>query len=152
MFTAGSATGGTHPQEERPEVTEKTLTEKLADALWRVLNKQEFEENRRLEARRYRDPNARGPDPDAPPVTAEDLERLIKRIAREQEPGFRMGNYQEGEKSWKDWILGLVGLLIVAWLGRLSYQLDSLQALVAKQAVTDQRLERLETRVFRSAP
>lgn len=105
-----------------------------------------------MEARRYRDAEGRGPDPDGAPVTAEDLEKLIKRIAHEQEPGFRMGNYQEGEKSWKDWILGLVGLLIVAWLGRLSYQLDSLQALVAKQAVTDQRLDRLESKVYRGAP
>src|SRR5579864_5369543 len=41
--------------------------------------------------------------------------------------GFRMGDYHEKDKhAWKDWILGLVGLLIVAWLGKISLQMDEL--------------------------
>lgn len=114
-----------------------------------------------MEARRYRDPNARRPDPDAPPVTAEDLERLIKRIAREQEPGFRGPNinHTEGggkESSWKDYILGVLALVIVAWLGRISLQMEELQVIAVRQQMmdkhlesTDSRVDRVEARVYR---
>jgi len=83
----------------------------------------------------------------------EELVEKIQKIAREQEPGFR-GNYTEGgdRNSWKDWILGLVGLAIVGWLGRISYQMEELQGLLAKQEITDQRLNRLEQHVFRGLP
>jgi hypothetical protein len=67
--------------------------------------------------------------------------------------GFRMGNYNEKEKhSWKDWILGLVGLLIVAWLGKISLQMDELTKVVVRQEQDEQRLNRIEQHIFRGTP
>lgn len=90
-----------------------------------------------------------------------ELEGQIADIDREQR-GFRMGDYHEGggrETSWKDWVLGLVGLAIVAWLGRISLQLDDLQEMKAEQKMmekhlesTDSRVDRVEARVYRGTP
>jgi hypothetical protein len=160
MFTAGSATSDTVPPEERSDVPEKTLTEKLAETLWRVLNKQEVDENQRMEARRYQD--SRDQDPDYGRRLRE-LEGQIQEIDREQQ-GFRGPhiNHSEGggkESSWKDWVLGLVGLAIVAWLGRISLQMENLQAIAVEQKMmekhlesTDGRIDRVEARVYRGSP
>jgi len=82
-----------------------------------------------------------------------ELEGQIEQIDREQR-GFRMGDYHEkGDKnSWKDWILGLVSLLIVAWLGKISLQMDELTKVVVRQEAEDQRLDRLENHVYRGTP
>jgi hypothetical protein len=82
-----------------------------------------------------------------------ELEGQIEQIDREHR-GFRMGDYHEkGDKhAWKDWILGVLALLIVAWLGRISLQMDQLTKVVVKQEADEQRLDRLESHVFRGAP
>lgn len=87
-----------------------------------------------------------------------ELEGQIADIDREQR-GFRMGDYHEGggkENSWKDWILVIVGLMIVAWLGRISLKLDDLQEVKTEQRMmekhmeaTDSRVDRVEARVYR---
>jgi hypothetical protein len=129
---------------ETPEAVQDTLRRWVKSAI------------EAMEARRF-DPGPRQ-DPDYERILREregqmdELVEQINKIAREQEPGFR-GNYTEGEKNtWKDWILGLVGLMIVGWLGRISYQMEELQGLLAKQEITDQRLNRLEQRVYRGSP
>jgi hypothetical protein len=166
MFTMGSATSEKVPDKDRPEVTEKTLTEKLAETLWRVLNRQEVAENERMEARRYQDPRDRDPDY-GDKLRA--LEGQIADIARDHEPGFRMsGNYSEGgdKKSWKDWMLIIMQLLIVGWVSRISLQLDDLADLKAAQKQmerrqdqtdkhlesTDSHVDRVEARVYRGSP
>lgn len=90
-----------------------------------------------------------------------ELEGQIADIDREQR-GFRMGDYHEGggkENSWKDWILVIVGLMIVAWLGRISLKLDDLQEVKTEQRMmekhlesTDGRVDRMEARVYRGTP
>lgn len=90
-----------------------------------------------------------------------ELEGQIADIDREQR-GFRMGDYHEGggkENSWKDWILVIVGLMIVAWLGRISLKLDDLQEVKTEQRMmekhlesTDSRVDRMEARVYRGTP
>lgn len=92
----------------------------------------------KLETRRYRDADERGPDPDAPPVTADDLERLIKRIAREQEPGLRMGDYHEsgGRDRWI--IPGLVTLAVSGIIGNV---VQSMTVAALRQEVSDMRIE-----------
>ena len=111
-----------------------------------------------MEARRYQDPRDQDPDYGR---RLRELEGQIEQIDREQQ-GFRMtGNYSEGgkESSWKDWVLGLVGLAIVAWLGRISLQMEELQAIAVKQQMmekhlesTDSRVDRVEARVYRGSP
>ncbi len=107
-----------------------------------------------MEARRYRDADERGPDPDAPPVTAEDLERLIKRIAREQEPGFRMGDYHEsgGRDRWI--IPGLVTLAVSGIIGNV---VQAMAVSALRQEVTDlkaevERVEKIVEPRYRGAP
>lgn len=107
-------------------------------------------------ARRYPD-SVRDPDYER---KLRELEGQIMDIEREQRGGFRMnGNYNEGggDKSWKDWILGLVGLAILAWLSRISLQLDDLAELRAQQRQmdkhlesTDSRVDRIEMRIYKS--
>lgn len=85
----------------------------------------------------------------------DELVDIVHKIARDHEPGFRMGDYHErrgDKKSWKDYILGILALVIVAWLGRLSYQMDDLIKVVANQANDEKRLDRLEQHVYRGAP
>lgn len=97
-----------------------------------------------------------------------ELEGQIADIDREQH-GFRMGDYHKGsrgrENAWKDWILTIVGLLIVAWLARLDSKIDDISDLKARTQVlekrqdqtdkhlesTDGRVERFESKVNRGA-
>lgn len=106
-----------------------------------------------LESRRYRDRNGEDLDPDY----ERRLRELEGQIDREY-PGFRMsGNYNEGgQKSWKDWILVIVGLLIVAWLTRLDNKLDDIAEIRAQQKQlekhqdqTDKHLESIDSHVDR---
>lgn len=84
---------------------------------------------------------------------AERLRRVEGQLG-EQEPRVRIERYDEGggKQSWKDWILGLVALLIVAWLGKISLQMDKLTEVVVKQSQDEQRLDRIESHVFRGNP
>lgn len=118
-----------------------------------------------MDARRYQNPQDRDPDYDRKLL---ELEGQIEQIDRDQRGGFRMGgNYTEGDsKSWKDWVLGLVGLMIVAWLSRISLQLDDLSELKAQQKqmdkhmdqtdkhleATDEHLDRMDARIYRGSP
>lgn len=118
-----------------------------------------------MDARRYQNPQDRDPDYDR---KLRELEGQIEQIDRDQRGGFRMsGNYSEGgNKSWKDWVLGLVGLAIVAWLSRISLQLDDLPELKAQQKqmdkhmdqtdkhleATDEHLDRVDARIYRGSP
>lgn len=158
MFTTGSATSSTATQDQGPEVTEKSILDKAGECLWWVINYFQSEHHR-AESRRYRDPREQDPDYGR---RLRELEGQIAEIDREQH-GFRMnGNYNEGggkETSWKDWVLGLVGLGIVAWLGRISLQMENLQAIAVEQKMmekhlesTDNRVDRVEARVYRGSP
>jgi hypothetical protein len=145
------------PTPKKPDAIEKSILTKSAEILWSAAGLFERWRNEMMESRRYQDP--RNQDPDYSRRLRE-LEGQIQDIDREQR-GFRMGDYHESggkETSWKDWVLGLVGLLIVAWLGRISLQMETLQATIIEQKMmekhmesTDSRVDRLETRVYRGA-
>jgi hypothetical protein len=107
-----------------------------------------------LESRRYQ---SRDREPDY----ERRLRELEGQLDREN-PGFRMTvNNSEGgdKKSWKDWILLIVGLLIVGWLTRLDNKLDDIADLRAQQKLleirqnqtakhlesTDGRIEKIES-------
>lgn len=93
-----------------------------------------------MEARRYRDAEGRGPDPDAPPVTAADLERLVQRIAREQEPGYHIVNNEGGGgNKWDKW--AMPGLVTLAVSGIIGNVVQSMVVAGLRQEVTDMRAE-----------
>ena len=152
-MTTTEAMEGDLPTEGKPEA-EKTAVAKLLFAFTGLYERWRNEQ----EARRYQDP--RNTDTDYARRLRE-LEGQIQDIDREQR-GFRMGDYHEGggkETSWKDWVLGLVGLAIVAWLARISVQMENLQAITAEQKMmekhmeaTDSRVDRMENRVYRGNP
>lgn len=112
-------------------------------------------EHIKVEMRKYRDADARGPDPDLPPVNAEDLERLIKRIAQEQEPGFRMnGDYHENGGRDKWIIPGLVTLAVSGIIGNV---VQSMTVAALRQEVSDlqrqvDKIEKLIEPRYRGAP
>ena len=63
----------------------------------------------------------------------------------------------EGAKqSWRDWILGIVGLLVVAGIGAVVYQLSDmkadLKASLTRQEMDEKRLDRVEAKLYRGAP
>lgn len=152
MFASG-VTEEDLPTEKRPEA-DKTTMAKLLFAMTGLYERWYSE---MMETRRYQDSHDRDPNYD---VKLRELEGQIRDIDREQH-GFRMGNYSEdrGKRSWKDWVLGLVGLAIVAWLGRLSMEIDDLMSMRGEQKMmeehlraTDSHIERLENRAFRGSP
>lgn len=133
MFTTGSATSGTATQDQGPEVTEKTTIEKLAHALWHVLNRKERAENERLETRRYRDPRERDPD----------YNRHLRELEgdiRDHEPAFRMGDYHEGGGGkWDKWAMpGLVTLAVTGIIGNV---VQSMTVSALRQEVADLQKE-----------
>jgi hypothetical protein len=145
MFTTGSVSTeeGDLPTEKKPE-SDKISIAKLLFTFTGLYERWKNE----MEARRHSD---RGPsDYEHDPDESRDIAR------RGREPDIRIERWTEGggnkEPSWRDWVLGLVGVLIVAWLGRLSYQMDDLIRVVAKQDQDEKRIDRLETRVFRGTP
>lgn len=115
------------------------------------------------EARRYQDPRDRDPD------YGRDLRELEGDI-RDSESGVRISNYNEGnrsETSWQKWILGIVGLLLVAMLSWALGKLDTLSqevatlqatqtmgfaAIAQRQTADEQRIDRVEGRVYRGTP
>ena len=161
MGNAGVMEEGDLPTENKSE-SDKTTIAKL---LFAMTGLYERWRNEMMDTRRYRDP--RESDPDYGNRLRE-LEGQIAGIDREQQRlGFH-GNYTEGggdKKSWKDWILTIVGAGIILWLGRISIQLDDLSDLKAQQKglkehqemtdkhleSTDHHVERIENRVYRGA-
>lgn len=128
------------------ELTFKQLLKRIAELLFEHRTWQEWKAS--LHTRRHPDTH----DELDYEFKLRELEGQIEQIDREQR-GFRMGDYHEKDKhSWKDWILGVLALLIVAWLGRISMQMDELTKVVVKQETDEQRLDRLESHVFRGAP
>lgn len=109
----------------------------------------------------------RHPSGDYEPDFGERLRKLEGQLD-DQEPRIRIERYDEGggKHSWKDWILGLLGLLIVAWLARLDNKLDDVSDLKAQQKALDQhqtlidkhlestdtRVDRVENKVYRGTP
>ena len=159
MLTVGSAAGDA-PIERKPEA-EKTTIARLLFAFTGLYERWKNE----YETRRYRDPREHDPDYAR---RLRELEGQIAEIDREQH-GFRMGDYHERQRkgtSWKDWILGLLGLLIVGWLARLDNKMEDISELRAQQKQmerrqdqtdehlksTDGHVDRLEGKVYRSAP
>ena len=158
MLMMGSEPCVDADEELRPKEMEKTILDRAAEILWWTTSYFQRHHNE-MESRRYRD--TRDQDPDYARRLRE-LEGQIAEIDREQH-GFRMnGNYSEGggkETSWKDWVLWLVGLGIVAWLGRISLQMENLQALALEQTMmekhlesTDSRVDGIEMRLYRRNP
>jgi len=157
MTTSGVVKGSDLPTEKNPEA-EKAGIAKLLFGFTGLYERWKNE----YESRRYPDPPDPGHlDPDYSRRLRQ-LEGQIEDIARDHEPGFRMnGNYTEGngKQSWKDWILGIVGLLIVGWLARISVQMEDFQEIKAEQRLmekhlesTDTRVDRLENKVYRDNP
>lgn len=65
--------------------------------------------------------------------------------------------YQGGEKqSWRDWLLGIVGLLIVAGISAIVFELSDmkadLRASLTRQEMDEKRIDRMEAKVYRGAP
>lgn len=158
MLMMGSEPCVDADEELRPKEMEKTILDRAAEILWWTTSYFQRHYNE-MESRRYRDPRDQDPDYGR---RLRELEGQIQEIDREQH-GFRMnGNYSEGggkETSWKDWVLWLVGLGIVAWLGRISLQMENLQALSLEQAMmekhlesTDAKVDQLESRPYRRNP
>lgn len=164
MFTTGSTASDTVPEEARPEVTEKTILDKAGECLWWVINYFQHEHHQ-MEARRYRDPR------DMDPNYGHNLRELEGGI-EESEPPLRIGRYQEGgegdkDTSWQKWILGIVSLSLVGMLSWALGKLDTLNqevatlqatqtmgfaAIAQRQTADEQRIDRVESRVFRGNP
>ncbi len=138
---------GDLPTEKKPEA-EKTTVAKL---LFAMTGLYERWRNELMEARRYQDPRDRDPDYEAR------LRRLEGDLGRE-EPTLRMGDYHErGDKepSWRDWLMNILGGLIVVGIGAVIYQLEELKsqmsASLARQEMDEKRLDRVEQRLYRGA-
>jgi hypothetical protein len=122
----------------------KAETRKLWDRTVIYLN-----EARKLEARRHTDKHEEI-----------DYELRLRELEEQQQRGFRMGDYHENSKhSWKDWILGLVGIVIVAWLARISAQMDDLTKVIVRQEsdekqldAIDRQIQRLDCTVYKVCP
>lgn len=98
------------PTEQRPEETKWRffVDGAITRALDRLWNKIEV---------RMASVQDRGPDPDYVPLTPDDLERFIQRIARDHEPGIRIDNRgRAGPPPWQNKIIGIVaaGLILSA--------------------------------------
>lgn len=92
------------------------------------------------------------------------------RQLRESEGGdFNMGSYNEGGKdtSWQKWIMGIVSLCLVGMLSWALGKLDTLNqevatlqatqtmgfaAIAQRQTADEQRIDRVEGRVYRGSP
>jgi hypothetical protein len=162
LFTAGVSTSSTVPEEERPEVNEMSTVEKLAHALWHVLNRKEVAENERLETRRYRDPREHDEN------HRRNLRRLEGNI-EDSEPDIYIKHDEGGgdkEPSWRNWVLAGVSLSLVGMLSWALGKLDTLNqevatlqatqtmgfaAIAQRQTADEQRIDRIEGRVYRGA-
>jgi hypothetical protein len=110
------------PTEQRPSHAEMT------DARWRFtidgmiegkLQQMWVKVRQFMETRRRQD-GTRGPDPDyAPPVTMADLERIVKQIAHDHEPGIEIHNSKgspspTGTPPWQNKILVGVAITVIS--------------------------------------
>jgi hypothetical protein len=161
MFT-GSATSSTATQDQGPEVTEMSTVEKLAHALWHVLNRKEVAENE-MASRRYRDPREHDEN------HRRNLRRLEGNI-EESEPDIYIKHDEGGgdkEPSWRNWVLAGVSLSLVGMLSWALGKLDTLNqevatlqatqtmgfaAIAQRQTADEQRIDRIEGRVYRGGP
>lgn len=141
------------------EVKETTLLFRIDGAMQRAMDK--------LADRIHIMWSRRHSSGDYEPDFDERLRRLEGQLD-EHEPRIRIKRYDEGggKHAWKDWILGLLGLLIVAWLARLDNKLDDVSDLKAQQKALDQhqalidkhmestdtRVDRVENKVYRGTP
>lgn len=103
-----------------------------------------FNETRKLETRRHVDEHEE--------IDYElRLRELEGQLSDRELRNVRMRDYHEGgeKKSWKDWILGIVGLLIVAWLGKISLQMDELTKVVVKQDAQGKEIAELRCTVYK---
>jgi hypothetical protein len=106
-----------------------------------------FDQARKLETRRH-------------PDTHEEIDYELRlrelegQLNDRELRGVRMGNYHEdGEKkSWKDWILGLVALVILAWLGKIDLKMDKLTEVVVRQDDQGKELAELRCTVYKICP
>jgi len=162
MFTTGSVSTeeGDLPTDKKPE-SDKTTIAKLLFGFAGLYERWRNE----LENRRYRDPRDNHPD----------YERHLRELEgdiRDNEPRLRIGSYNEGggggkETSWQKWIMGIVGLSLVGMLSWALGKLDTLNqevatlqatqtmgfaAIAQRQTADEQRIDRVEARVYRGTP
>jgi hypothetical protein len=66
--------------------------------------------------------------------------------------GFRMGNYHEEPKSFslKDWLLGIMSLVIVGWLANISVKMDKLTEVVVSQTIQGKEIAQLRCTVYKT--
>lgn len=138
MFIAGSQTSESQTPDPAPDVTEKTVVQRAAELLWKTANLFERHQN---EARRH--PNG---------YHEPDYERILRE--REGQVEVRVEGYHEGgdKHSWKDWILGIIALAIVAWLGRISLQMDKLTEVIVRQDIQEKEIAALRCTVYKVCP
>lgn len=100
--------GGGIPAEKKPE-PEKTTVAKLLFGMTGLYERWRNE----MESRGHLG-GVRGPDPDySSPITAEDLERVVKQIARDHEPGIHITNSgKSGPPAWQNKFLLMVGAAV----------------------------------------
>jgi hypothetical protein len=81
-----------------------------------------------------------------------DYERILRE--REGQVEVRVEGYHEGgdKHSWKDWILGIIALAIVAWLGRISLQMDELTKVIVRQDIQEKEIAALRCTVYKVCP
>jgi hypothetical protein len=71
---------------------------------------------------------------------------------RQLSRGLHIHNNEGGsqkEPSWQKWVLGIVALMIVGWLERLSLKTDKLIEVVVTQQEQEKRLSRLECTTYK---
>lgn len=82
-----------------------------------------------------------------------------ERILREREGGININGYNERgykEPSWRDWMMNILGGLIVIGIGAVIYQLEDLKssmaASLARQEMDERRIDRIEQHLYRGNP
>jgi hypothetical protein len=157
--TSGVMEEGALPTERKPEA-DKTTVAKL---LFAMTGLYERWRNELMETRRYRDPRENDPD----------YARNLRELEGDLGP-LRIGSYNEGggggHTPWK-WILGVGSaivsggiLLMLSWslgkLDTLNQEVATLQAtqtmgfaaIAQRQTADEQRIDRIEGRVYRGGP
>jgi hypothetical protein len=162
---------GDLPTERKPEAEKITIAKLLFGMTglyerWRNEMKEVFARLENvlavvMEARRYGDGSG---DPD--------YNRHLRELEGNiEEPRLRIDHYNEGgggrESSWQKWILGVVSLSLVGMLSWALGKLDTLNqevatlqatqsmgfaAIAQRQTADEQRIDRIEARVYRGSP
>lgn len=91
----------------------------------------------------------RGPDPDfSQPVTAEDLERFIQRIARDHDPGVRITNRgRSGPPRWLNKLLLGVGVALI--VGAITTTATVIVTVASLKATVESYIKSNDARVSR---